>query len=73
MRKKNEKRMDDIEKVRMTQQPYLITGNIHYRGSVGQYPLLTTDKSGKTLFHPNYSLRVNEIRLNDFIQKNISM
>lgn len=71
MRKKNAKRMDDIEKVRMTQQPYLITGNTHYRGSANEYPLLTMDKSGKTLLHPNYSLRVSELKLSDFIQKNI--
>ena len=71
MRKKNAKRMEDIEKVRMTQQPYLITSNTHYRGSPAEYPLLTVDKSGRTILHPNYSLRVSEMRLSDFIQKNI--
>lgn len=55
----------------MTQQPYLVTSNTHYRGSAGEYPLLTRDKSGRTLLHPNYSLRVSEIRLADFVQKNI--
>jgi hypothetical protein len=71
MRKKNAKRMEDIEKVRMTQQPYLIASNTHYRGSPGEYPLITVDKSGRSLFHPNYSLRVSELRLSEFIQKNI--
>ena len=51
--------MEDIEKVRMTQQPYLITNNTHFRGSVNEYPLLTEDKSGKVIFHPNYSLKVS--------------
>lgn len=55
----------------MTQQPYLITSNTHYRGSTSEYPLLTIDKSGRTLLHPNYSLRVNDMKLSDFIQKNI--
>lgn len=32
---------------------------------------MTTDRSGHTILHPNYSLRVNDIRLGDFIQKNI--
>ena len=63
--------MDDLEKVRMTQQPYLTTTNTHFRGSPGEYPLVTTDRSGRTLYHPNYSLKVSEMRLNDFIQKNI--
>jgi len=27
--------MDDIEKVRMTQQAYLIPSNTHFRGSAG--------------------------------------
>lgn len=71
MRKKNLKRMEDIEKVRMTQQPYLITNNTHYRGSTNEYPLLTMDKSGRALLHPNFSLRVSEMKLGDFIQKNI--
>lgn len=55
----------------MTQQPYLTSSNTHYRGSTNEYPLLTADRSGRTLFHPNFSLRVNELRLSDFIQKNI--
>ena len=63
--------MDDIGKVRMTQQPYLVSNNTHYRGSLGEYPLLTIDKAGKTLYHPNYSLRVGEMKLGEFIQKNI--
>jgi hypothetical protein len=63
--------MEDIDKVRMTQQSYLTANNTHFRGSVGEYPLLTADKSGHTLYHPNYSLRVQDMRLNDFIQKNI--
>lgn len=67
----NLKRMDDIDKVRMTQQPYLTANNTHFRGSTSEYPLVTTDRSGRTLLHPNYSLRVNDIRLGDFIQKNI--
>lgn len=29
----NLKRMEDIEKVRMTQQPYLTSTNTHFRGS----------------------------------------
>lgn len=67
----NIKRMEDIEKVRMTQQSYLTSSNTHFRGSVGEYPLITSDKSGRTLFHPNYSLRINDMKLGDFIQKNI--
>lgn len=59
MRKKNIKRIEDMEKVRMTQQPYLTSTNTHFRGSPSEYPLITTDRSGKTLFHPNYSLRIN--------------
>lgn len=63
--------MEDIEKVRMTQQPYLTATNTPFRGSIGEYPLLTTDRSAHTLYHPNYSLRLHEMRLADFIQKNI--
>jgi hypothetical protein len=63
--------MEDIEKLRMTQQAYLVGGNTHFRGSTNEYPLLTCDRHGKMLFHPNYSLRVSEMRLGDFIQKNI--
>ena len=50
--------MGDIGKVRMTQQPYLVSNNTHYRGGLNEYPLHTVDKNGKTLYHPNYSLRV---------------
>jgi hypothetical protein len=63
--------MEDLEKMRMTQQPYLVTGNTPYRGSAGEYPLITSDRSGRALLHPNYSLRVGEMRLGDFISKNI--
>lgn len=59
MRKKNVKRMEDIEKVRMTQQPYLTSNNTHFRGSAGEYPLITADSTGRTLLHPNYSLKIN--------------
>ena len=58
-------------KVRMTQQAYPTTTNTHFRGSPGEYPLMTADPSGRRLLHPNYSLRVNELKLGDFIQKNI--
>jgi hypothetical protein len=63
--------MEDLEKVRMSQQPYLTSSNTHFRGSAGEYPLVTTDRSGRSLLHPNYSLKVHEMRLGDFIQKNI--
>jgi len=60
-----------MEKVRMTQQPYLTTSNTPFRGSPAEYPLITIDRSGKTIFHPNYSLRIHDMKLGDFIQKNI--
>ena len=55
----------------MTQQPYLVTTNTPYRGSTNEYPLITADRSGRSVLHPNYSLRVSEMRLGDFINKNI--
>lgn len=50
---------------------YLTNTNTHYRGSTSEYPLVTTDRSGKTLYHPNLSLRINDIKVSEFIQKNI--
>jgi hypothetical protein len=56
----------------MVQQPYLVSGNTHYRSSINDYPLLTIDETGRKYLHPNNSLRVFECRLDQFIQKNIA-
>jgi hypothetical protein len=55
----------------MTQQPYLTTGNTHFRGSSSEYSVITHDSSGKAYYHPNYSFKVGEMKLENFIQKNI--
>lgn len=58
--------------MRMSQQPYLISSNSHFRSSITDYPLLTVDNTGKKYLHPNPSLRVSSARLEQFIQKNIA-
>lgn len=44
--------------MRMAQQPYLVSGNTHYRSSINEYPLITIDDTGKKYLHPNTSLKV---------------
>ena len=55
----------------MAQQPYLISTNTHFRGTTSEYSIITHDLTGKAYYHPNYSLRVPEIKLDAFISKNI--
>ena len=55
----------------MAQQPYLTTANTHFRGSNSEYSVITHDSTGKTYYHPNHSFRVGEMRLENFILKNI--
>ena len=55
----------------MAQQPYLTTSNTHFRGSATEYSIITTDNSGKSYLHHNHSFRVGEMRLDNFILKNI--
>lgn len=68
----NEKRVEELERMRMIQQAYLVNSNTHFRGSIHEYPVLTEDWTGKKYFHPNSSLKVSESKLDQFIQKNIT-
>lgn len=55
----------------MAQQPYLTAGNTHFRGSSSEYSIITHENTGKKFYHPNYSFRVGEMKLENFILKNI--
>ena len=55
----------------MSQQPYLTAANTHFRGSTSEYSVITQDGTGKTYYHPNHSFRIGEMKLENFILKNI--
>lgn len=56
----------------MSQQSYLGPGNTHFRGSASEYSIITLDRRGREYFHPNPSLKIHEMTLNQFIRKNIT-
>lgn len=56
---KNLKKIEELENMRMVQQPYLVSSNTHYRSSINDYPLITIDDTGKKYLHPNHSLKVS--------------
>src|SRR5437588_1431097 len=72
LRKKNQRRVEELEKNRMVQQSYLVPNNTHFRGNANEYPILTFDRRGRQYFHPNQSLRVSHMQLGHFIKKNIN-